>query len=169
MMDAIDKEFIEYYSVAGRALGLGDMPATVIALLYIEPGPVAMEDLSRKTGYSLASISNMMRMLEAVGAVKRIKKPGTRKAYFYMEKDLLKINRQKLSVAYESGIKPALEMLPPIIMKYKKLKKDERTAKKYAIVENYYRQMTEFEKTILRWIEDLDRISAVKARKAGNP
>jgi len=50
----------------------------------------------------------MMKMLEAVGVVKRIKKPGTRKAYFYMEKDILRINRQKLSVAYESGVKPAL-------------------------------------------------------------
>jgi len=36
-----------------------------------------------------------------------------------MEKDILRINRQKLSVAYESGVKPALEMLPPIIKKYK--------------------------------------------------
>lgn len=159
-MDAIDRDFIEYYSVAGRALGLGDMPTTVIALLYIEPGPVAMEELSKKTGYSLASISNMMKMLEALGAVKRIKKPGTRKAYFYMEKDILKIYRQKLVIAYENGVKPAMEMLPPIIKKYKNTSKDGKTAEKYEIVKDYYLQMKQLEKMILHWMEDLDRLSS---------
>jgi len=111
----------------------------------------------------------MMKMLEAVGVVKRIKKPGTRKAYFYMEKDILRINRQKLSVAYESGVKPALEMLPPIIKKYKNQPKDRRTAEKYEIIRNYYAQMKEYEKMILRWMEDIDRASAEGSLKASNP
>jgi len=37
-MDGIDRDFVEYYNMSSRALGMGDMPATVLAILYIEPG-----------------------------------------------------------------------------------------------------------------------------------
>jgi len=36
--NGIDRDFVEYYNMSSRALGMGDMPATVLAILYIEPG-----------------------------------------------------------------------------------------------------------------------------------
>ncbi len=165
IMESIDKEFIEYFNTAGRAFAWGDMPTTVIAILYIEPEPVAMEDLAKRTGYSLASISNMMKILETTGFVARIKKPKTRKAYFYLEKDILKLNKQKLVVAYENGVKPAMGLLPPIIEKYKNRSGNERAQKKFEIVRNYYLQMVEFEKILKHMIDDINRISSAKPGK----
>lgn len=162
-MNNLDKEFIEYFNTAGRAFAWGDMPTTVIALLYIEPEPVAMEDLAKRTGYSLASISNLMKMMENMGFVRRIKKPKTRKVYFYMEKDIVKLNKQKLVIAYEIGVKPAMEILPPIIEKYKNKAKDAKAQRKYEIVQDYFRQMVEFEKILKHMIEDIDQISAGKS------
>jgi DNA-binding transcriptional regulator GbsR (MarR family) len=159
-MDQLDKEFIDYFNTAGRAFAWGDMPTTIIAILYIEPEPVAMEDLAKRTGYSLATISNMMKMMENMGFVRRVKKPKTRKVYFYMEKDIIKLNKQKLVMAYEIGVKPAMEILPPIIEKYKNTAKDVNAQKKYEIVQDYFRQMTEFEKILQHMIEDINRISS---------
>ena len=161
-MDQLDKEFIDYFNTAGRAFAWGDMPTTVIALLYIEPEPVAMEDLAKRTGYSLASVSNMMKMMETMGFVRRIKKPKTRKVYFYMEKDIIKLNKQKLVMAYEIGVKPAMEILPPIIAKYKNKAKDAKGQRKYEIVQDYLRQMAELEKVLQHMIEDINQISAGK-------
>ena len=161
-MDQLDKEFIDYFNTAGRAFAWGDMPTTVIAILYIEPEPVAMEDLAKRTGYSLASVSNMMKMLETMGFVRRIKKPKTRKVYFYMEKDIVKLNKQKLVMAYEVGVKPAMEILPPLIARYKNKAKDVNAQKKYEIVQDYLRQMIEFEKVLQHMIEDINQISAGK-------
>ena len=165
-MPSIEKDFIDYFNTFGKAFGWGDMPTTVIAILYIEPDPVAMEEIVKRTGYSLASISNMMKMLETMGFVTRIKKPKTKKAYFYMEKDIVKLNKQKLVIAYETGIKPAKDILPQIIKKYENKAKDAQAQKKLEIVRDYYRQMLEFEKILKHMIEDIDRISS--STKQGN-
>ena len=159
-MPRIEKDFIDYFNTFGKAFGWGDMPTTVIAILYIEPEPLAMEEIARRTGYSLASISNMMKMLETMGFVTRIKKPKTKKAFFYMEKDIVKLNKQKLVVAYENGIKPAKEILPQIIKKYENKAKDAREQKKLEIVQDYFRQIMEFEKILKHMIEDIDQISS---------
>jgi HTH-type transcriptional regulator, osmoprotectant uptake regulator len=161
-MDQLEKDFIDYFNTAGRAFAWGDMPTTVIAILYIEPDAVAMEDLAKRTGYSLASISNMMKMLETMNVVRRVKKPKTRKVYFYMEKDIVKLNKQKLVMAYEVGVKPAMEILPSLIEKHKNKTKDANAQKKYEIVQDYFRQMTQFEKLLKHMIEDMDQISAGK-------
>jgi DNA-binding transcriptional regulator GbsR (MarR family) len=166
MMDQIDKDFIAYFHNTGKSFALGDMPSTLIAILYIDPEPVAMEEIAKRTGYSLATISNMMKMMENMGFVRRIKKPKTRKVYFYMEKDIVKLNKQKLVIAYENGVKPAILALPGIINKYKDKALDERTQRKVEIVRDYFRQMVEFEKIIKHMIEDLDQISA---GKSGSP
>ena len=158
-MEQLDNEFIRYFNTAGKPFAWGDMPTTVIAILYIEPEPIAVEDIAKRTGYSLASISNMMKVLESMGFVQRIKRPKTRKAFFYMEKDIIKLNKQKLVIAYENGVKPAKEILPGIIEKYKNKAKDKRDERKLEIVKDYYRQMLEFEKILAHMIEDIDRVS----------
>jgi DNA-binding transcriptional regulator GbsR (MarR family) len=163
-MDSIEKDFIDYFSTFGKSFGWGDMPATVIAILYIEPESVAMDEIAKRTGYSLASISNMMKMLEAMGFVTRIRKPKTRKAFFYMEKDIIKLNKQKLVKAYECGVKPAKEILPAIIGKYEAKAGDERTQRKLEIVRDYHRQMLEFEKILLHMIEDVEKVSKTKIK-----
>lgn len=158
-MEQLDNEFIRYFNTTGKPFAWGDMPTTVIAILYIEPEPIAMEDIAKRTGYSLASISNMMKVLESMGFVQRIKRPKTRKAFFYMEKDIIKLNKQKLVMAYENGVKPAKEILPNIIEKYENKAKDKRDERKLEIVKDYYRQMLEFEKILAHMIEDIDRVS----------
>jgi len=161
-MEPIDKEFIDFFESAGRAFAWGDIPPKIIAVLYIEPEAIALEDIAGKTGYSLASVSNAMKHLEAMGFVQRIKKPKTRKVFFYMEKDIIKLNRQKIVVAYENGVKPAMEAVPRIIDKYKDKAKDPQSQKKLEIVQGYYSQMLELEKILQHMIGDISLPPASK-------
>ena len=81
-MDELEKEWMAAFNKIAKSFGLDDLSSKVVSVLYLEPEEVPMEDLAKKTGYSLASISNTMRVLGNMGFVQRIKKPGTKKIYF---------------------------------------------------------------------------------------
>ena len=157
-MEELNKEFIEYLSMMAKSFGLNDLMVKVFAILYIEPEEIAMEDIAKKSGYSLASICNTIKMLENMGAIKRIRKPGTKKVFFYMGKDMVKWNIMKLEFAHRNIIIPAKERLPKIIKKYKEKVKNERDKKKLKIIENYYNQVIIFEKIFNKWKKDLQNI-----------
>ena len=100
-MEDLDEEVIEFFTNMGKAFGWDELPSKVVAVLHLETEPMPMEEIAKKTGYSLSSISNVMKMLEGFGMVNRVKKPNSRKAYFIHEYDLGKANRQTFMRAYE--------------------------------------------------------------------
>lgn len=137
---------------------LGPITTKIVSLLYLQPNEVAMEDISKKTGYSLASISNKMKFLENAGMVERVKKPGSKKVFFYMEKNILKININKFEKIIINYIEPAKNSLPELISKYKKKAKTNIDKEKLKIIEDYYNQLIEFEKLINKWRKDLENL-----------
>ncbi|MEM3374477.1 MAG: MarR family transcriptional regulator [Candidatus Woesearchaeota archaeon] len=128
----------------------------VITILYLEPKEISLEELAKRTGYSLASISNTMKTLENYGFVERIRKPKTKKVYFYMDKDLAKINLQKIKYM-SSYIKEVLTQLPFIMHKYSK-NKDQSTKEKLKIIDNYYKQLLQFSQIVDSWKKDLEKM-----------
>jgi DNA-binding transcriptional regulator GbsR (MarR family) len=117
-----------------------------------------MEDIAKKTGYSLASISNTMKMLESIGFVERRRRPKSKKVYFYMGKNIIKWNINKMVYASENMIRPAKEKLPTIIKEYKGKAKSEKDKKKVQIVQNYLNQIFVFENIINKWRKDLEKL-----------
>jgi len=81
-------EFIEMMVEIQRAKGLDELSSKLIGIMFIEPNEITLNELSEITGYSLSAISTSMKFLERTGLVKRFKKPGSRKLYFYMGKDM---------------------------------------------------------------------------------
>ncbi len=153
-MSQIDQQFIEFYQNIGRSQGFNDsLLTTIMAMLFLEPKDVAMDDLAKKTGYSLASISNKVKMLEAIGFVKRKSKPGTRKVFLYAEKDFLKVFKQALVKKQENVINLAKTRLPEIVKQNKSGDKQ-----KIKMIENYYNQMLKLEKAIQHFIVEIDKI-----------
>ena len=153
-MSQIDQQFIEFYQNIGRSQGFNDsLLTTIMAMLFLEPKDVAMDDLAKKTGYSLASISNKVKMLEAIGFVKRKSKPGTRKVFLYAEKDFLKVFKQALVKKQENVINLAKKRLPEIVKQNKSGDKQ-----KIKMIENYYNQMLKLEKAIQHFIVEIDKI-----------
>ena len=158
-MEELDNDVMGFLSTLMKSYGLNDLPAKVTGALYIETEDVSMDYVARKTGYSLASISNTMKMLETMGVVQRIKKPGTKKVFFYMEKDLIRLNVMKINAMQNNFIKPAKETLPRIIKKYKNKVKDNKSKQKLRIIENYYTQLLQFEGILGEFIKKLEEMS----------
>ena len=157
-LDEIDMEFIEFYQTASRVQGADASLGTILAVLYLEPKEISMEDLAKKTGYSLASISNKIKMFEPAGFVKRIRKPGTKKVFLCAEKNVMEIMKKGFTMKHDLVINLAKEKIPNIIKRHKGKKLSEEQKQKLKIIEEYYRQMLKFEELIHEMLKKIDEI-----------
>lgn len=147
-MKGFESEFREFAVTNFTNLGFDDLSAKLIATLYLEPHEISMEELAKKTGYCLASISNKMHFLESLGQVHIITKPGSKKKYYVMEKDLFKLMKNKLDAAYTKYVEPVKTNLPILIAKYNGHGHNDEEQKKIQIMKDYYQQMLKMEKLI---------------------
>ena len=158
-MKPIEKDFAEFLRSVGHGVGMDEITMKLFSLLYISPDYMAMDELAKKTRYSLASVSNTMKMLEHVGIAQRKKKPGSRKVFFTINKNLAIMNIYKIEAAKKNLVNPAKEKLPEIIRKYKKKARDDVTKGEINSIENYYKQMLLFEEMLKKWGKDLQILS----------
>ncbi|MFH1642912.1 MAG: hypothetical protein ABIC04_08520 [Nanoarchaeota archaeon] len=157
-MDEINKKISSLFIDMGCGQGINNsLFMTIFANLYMEPEPIPMENLAKNTGYSLASISNKVNMLGPL--IQKTRKPGSKKLFLYMEKDILNIWKQALLKKEKYVIIKTKEKLPLIIKDYKKKAKTETDNKKIKILENYYDQILKFEKVIKKIIIELDKVN----------
>jgi HTH-type transcriptional regulator, osmoprotectant uptake regulator len=139
------EEFITLMTNNARINGLDDLFCRIVGILFAEPEEVALEELSKRTGYSLSAVSTALKIAEQHGFVKRISKPGSKKAYFYMEKGIASMFSDMLLKKYEHIVLPSKQHLPEIILKYKSEKSPE-SREGLKIAESYYKQILMFDK-----------------------
>ena len=155
-MEPLDQQFTDFYRVIGRSYNFDDLTTLIYARLFIDPEEVAMEDLAKETGYSLASISNKLKLLETCGGVVRRTRPGTRKVYVYAQKDMMKIVLSSF-VQYQQGeVVMVRTEIPRLLegLKKKKLGKREKAQKE--ILEKYYADTLMFDEMITRFLAQLN-------------
>lgn len=153
-----DQEVKDFIFNVFRSLGFDSVLARTVGVLFIEPEEVSMEDLAKQTGYSISSISTKMKLLANTGSIQRIKKPGSKRVYFYMEKDIKKIMLKKINALSEAYFDPAKEKLPQIIDSYKKSirkSKDANMKEKLRIVESYSKDIETVSNMIRRFRDEL--------------
>ena len=157
-MDGFEKEFIDFMVGVLPSFGLDPLSSRLVGMIFIEPGPVAMEDLAERTGYSLASLSNRLRSLENAGMVKRFRKPGTKKAFYFMEKDVYELIINKIKAMQSGYIQPAKNALPGIIERSKgaRLGKDDK--QKLGIIQEYYDQLLEIDSCLSRHVREIEKM-----------
>jgi DNA-binding transcriptional regulator GbsR (MarR family) len=131
-----------------KGYGVDDLTARILSILNFEPDDISMEELAGRTGYSLASISLKMKNIESFWGIRRIQKPGSRKVYFRMEKNLLDAFTLQIKNGYEAELNIARNKISPLINRYRKEASTEEERKRLAIFENYQQQITSFEELI---------------------
>jgi DNA-binding transcriptional regulator GbsR (MarR family) len=143
----LEQDIREFGTGLFESLGMDNLTAQLLATLYLSPREMSMEELSQKTGYSLSSVSNKLSRLEAMW-VQHIKKPGTKKVFYYMEKDLVRINQRKIKAVHEHHIRQIKTFIPSLMEKYKNasLTKEEEEMMKNA--REYYNQALRLEKIL---------------------
>jgi DNA-binding transcriptional regulator GbsR (MarR family) len=160
-MDDCDRRFIAYYQKVGRAYGMDDLASTLFAFLFISPEPMALDDLARETGYSLASVSIKARVLEQMGAVTRMKRPGSRKLYLFAEKDVIQMTVRIFEQMQEGEVRLAAVDLPAIIAELERQPLTCPEQEKMKIMRKYQKDMQIFGSMISDF---LIRLNAVRKR-----
>ena len=160
MMNALKspkEEFIHLMTENCKVNGLDELSSEIIAILYAEPREISLEELSKKTGYSLSAVCTATKLIERIDLIKRIRKTGSRKAYFYIEKEMIVFSLDLMKRKYEKIIILTKQKLPLIINKYKK-EKSESSRQELKIIENYYKEVLLSEEIVKNIIKMVNKI-----------
>ncbi len=80
-------QFIEQKGMEYQAEGLPRIAGRLMGLMLIEDGPFAFGYLAERLMVSRGSISTNTRLLENLGVIERVSKPGERGDYFQLSAD----------------------------------------------------------------------------------
>ena len=156
-----EKDFLEVMLHTSIAKEMDGVIAELFIHLFIEPDILSMDELVKKTGYSLSAISTKLKSMEEYGIVQRIKKPGSKKLYFYVDKNTGRLAIRKMRLYLQREVQPLKRNLPTLLEKYAadiKKSKDERFKKQYIIVQDYITQLKYTEDSILMTINYIENI-----------
>lgn len=151
-----EKDVIKLFENIGRGYGMDPLISNIVSIIYLEPEPISLDKIAKRTGYSLSSISNKIKQIELFTPITRIRKPGSKKVYLYMEKEMFKVLKTQIQKHREIKIVPLKTSLPNIIKNYKKQAKTEKDNKKVKILEQYYRDVKKFDAIMSRMIKKLE-------------
>ena len=149
------EEFIDLMTENCKVDGIDELSSKIIALLYADPNEISLDEIAKRTKYSLSAICTATKLIERIGLIKRIKKPKSRKVYFYIEKDMIMFSLDITRRKYEKVILPTKQKLPLIIKRYKR-EKSENSKKELKIIENYYKEMLVSENIMKKLIQMLE-------------
>lgn len=96
---------IDIFVRAADVLGIPKSVGEIYGLLFATPRPLAFQDIVSRLRISNGSVSQGLRALRAVGAVKLVYEPGNRRDHFLPETELRKL----LSGFLRERVRPHLE------------------------------------------------------------
>lgn len=156
-METVKKEFetLVYQSI--KSQGLDELHSKLIAILYAESDLMTLKELSEKTNYSFSAVSAAMNFLAKLYIVEKIKKAGSKKLYFSIQRDMMKMTLNQVKSKNELMVAPAILKLPAIIQKCKKSKAED-SEEMLQILEQYYQQMITLDKILKNLVEFTEKV-----------
>lgn len=137
-----------------KALGIDDFSSRLLSALQSEVKEISLGELSDTTGYSLSALSTALKAMEERGLVKRFKKPGSRKVYILMDKDITTLYTELQKRRYEQSMMPILKKIPEIITKYQG---QEEYKEELDQLDNFYKQIIFIEEVSRKYIQALEK------------
>jgi DNA-binding transcriptional regulator GbsR (MarR family) len=86
--------FIERCGMLWQRDGLPRIAGRIFGLTLISPDPCSLDDIAETLGVSKASVSNDARLLEQMGLIERVSRPGDRKDYYQITSQSLERSLQ---------------------------------------------------------------------------
>ncbi|MBI2173036.1 MAG: hypothetical protein HYT73_02370 [Candidatus Aenigmarchaeota archaeon] len=118
------KSIYSTFSAVASTLGYSEVHGMIISSLLVENKPLCLDDIAKKTGYSLSSISISLDLLELVGIIRKMKNTGDRKIYVKLEGDLL----ESLKTAFILKLKKEILKTKMEMSKHRSDSKDKNTS-----------------------------------------
>jgi DNA-binding transcriptional regulator GbsR (MarR family) len=79
--EEINKKIFATFASVASSLGFSEVHGTIIAAVLVANKPLSLQEIVKRTGYSLSSVSISIDLLELVGIVRKIRNLGDRKIY----------------------------------------------------------------------------------------
>ncbi len=128
-VDEIKSKVIENASKITEKWGFNPLLGKIYGVLLFSGDAMSLQEIADSVDYSVSSVSQNIPLLLNFGAIKRIKKPGDKKAYFQAEYDLMVATRKMIESFHEIEVKSAIPLLEESIDKleaiYEKDNKEE--------------------------------------------
>ena len=81
-ISSVEQEVIAHFVEISRALGQPRSFAEIYGLLFISPRPLAMDDLCERLEFSKGSVSQGLKFLREIGAVKEVEIEEDRRTHY---------------------------------------------------------------------------------------
>ena len=107
----IEKKIHSLFASTASSMGYSEINGMIISVLFVSKKPLSLQEISKKTGYSISSISIALDLLEIIGIVKKIKNTGDRKLYAKLDGNILEGLRTAFLLKIEAAIEDTLEGL----------------------------------------------------------
>ncbi|MDP2913146.1 MAG: helix-turn-helix domain-containing protein [Candidatus Omnitrophota bacterium] len=103
-LELVQHKFIESISKLCDSFGLNKFVAQLYAVLYLNDGPLSLDEISERLKVSKGNVSINIRELANWGAVKSVWVKGSRKDYYEANLDLKNVILNKLKSAIQKRI-----------------------------------------------------------------
>ena len=98
-LERAQHNFIEGIGHLSSTLGFSKIMGQLYALLYLSEKPLSLDEMVKKLAISKGSVSINIRELEEKGAVKKVWMRGSRKDFYKVGTDLVKIIRNRIALS----------------------------------------------------------------------
>lgn len=105
------KIMMDHFANTARRFGLSELYGYIYGVLFFEDEPLSLGEIAERTGYSLSHVSTALKLLENLGLVKRIKKPGDKRAYYTAIKNIREWRKEAYYKKIEEDVRQTRESL----------------------------------------------------------
>ncbi|NIO22154.1 MAG: hypothetical protein GTN76_15860 [Candidatus Aenigmarchaeota archaeon] len=91
-----------------KSIGFSPIHGNIIAALLVGGSSLSLQDIAKRTGYSVSMISLSLDLLEILGIIRKVKKPTDRKLYIELVSDLLESLKSILLMRINKNISDSL-------------------------------------------------------------
>lgn len=113
-IDPLEQQMIDFFADGVRVLGLPRSIGEIYGLLFISQNPLSLDDLVQRLAISKGSVSQGLRTLKTLGAIREASSNGNRRTYYQPAIDLKRLAggfiKEQIRPHLESG-KSKLEQL----------------------------------------------------------
>lgn len=122
----IEKDIYSMFADIASTIGYSEIHGRIIATLLVANRKLSLQELAKKTGYSISTVSLSLDLLELLGMIKKVKKAGDRKLYIELHGNLLEGLKKAFLIKTQKSVTDTLNKFEI----YKKILKSSKDADK---------------------------------------
>jgi DNA-binding transcriptional regulator GbsR (MarR family) len=123
-LTALQDRFIDSWGELATIWGTQRSGGRLHSLLYITPEPLCAEDIGERLQISHGNTSTTVRQLVSAGVIRRMHRPGERRAYFASEPDPWQWMKNTIRQRREREVAPVLRMMQELLGEVDAMEKD---------------------------------------------